>query len=222
MQTTATTPDAPPAGASRSQRTAQALLDCAERLFAESGVASVSVREIVKQSGQHNASAARYHFGTKDALIVAVVERRMQVINASRNRRLDALEAAGQANHLRAVMSAIVEPLAEFVRTTDWGARYVQIIAELGQRPAGSPETHWDRAYLSAMDRADAMIRRCLPDIPYTDLRRRLLMIRGYIPYSLSGWVRLNGPVTPAGAQRFQRDVQMFIDFMSAGVGAPG
>ena len=50
-------------GVARSGQTRQALLDAAERLFAERGVNWVSMREIVRESQQHNTSAALYHFG---------------------------------------------------------------------------------------------------------------------------------------------------------------
>ena len=45
------------------------LLDVAERLFAERGIDNVSIREIVRASGQSNLSAAHYHFGTREALV---------------------------------------------------------------------------------------------------------------------------------------------------------
>jgi AcrR family transcriptional regulator len=217
----ASKPAGPASGVSRGSRTVQALLDVGERLFAERGVDRVSVREIVRQSGQLNASAAQYHFGSREALIVAVVERRMAVVNATRNRWLDAMEATGQGVELRALITAGVEPLAEYVRTTDWGARYVQIVAELAQHPASNPETQWDRTLLGAMDRIDTMIHRCVPEVPAATMRRRLRMIRGYVPYSLAGWIRVNGPVATGNVRAFRRDVLALIDFMTAGVGAP-
>ena len=79
--------------------TATALLDAAERLFAQAGLAAVSIRRIVLASGQGNLSAAHYHFGSRDALVRAVIERRLREIDAIRNRRLDALEAKLLAAH---------------------------------------------------------------------------------------------------------------------------
>ena len=42
--------------------TAIQMLDVAERLFASKGIDKVSLREIVRASGQSNLSAAHYHF----------------------------------------------------------------------------------------------------------------------------------------------------------------
>ena len=204
----------------RGVQTRQALLDAAERLFAERGVNSVSMREIVRESHQHNTSAALYHFGSREALIVAVVERRQALINQLRHQHIDALESADQSLDLRKVMTVAIEPLAECVRTTEWGARYAQIYSELSQRPGDSPEVQWNAAHMSSMLRFESLVRRCLPDMPQAVLQRRLRMLRNHTTYALSGWVRFNGQVTPSNAVRFRREVEALIDFMTAGVGA--
>jgi AcrR family transcriptional regulator len=201
-------------------RTVQALLDQAEILFAERGVGQVSVREIVKQSGQRNASVAIYHFGGREALIVAVVERRMKNLNASRNQHLDYLIAQGKADDVRSLMEAAVKPMADLIQMTEWGARYTQIVSELRNRPVGSPESQWDPTYQSAMDRIDKLVRRCLPEIPLQELNRRLRMIRGHVSYTLSGWIRQNGRVTADNRAEFSREVETLIDFMTGGVSA--
>jgi AcrR family transcriptional regulator len=203
---------------SRSLRTVQALLDQAEILFAERGVGQVSVREIVKQSGQRNASVALYHFGSREALIVAVIERRMKVLNALRNQYLDKLIAQGKSDDRRSLMEAAVKPMAYLIQTTEWGARYTQIVSEVRHRPLGSPEAQWDPAYQSAMDRIDELVRECLPDIPPQELKRRLRMIRGHVAYTLSGWIRQNGPVTADNSAEFSREVETLTDFMTGGV----
>jgi AcrR family transcriptional regulator len=57
--------------------TRTALLDAAERLFAEKGFAVVGVREIVEQAGA-NLAAVKYHFGGKTALYEATVRRALE------------------------------------------------------------------------------------------------------------------------------------------------
>ncbi len=64
--------------------TATALLDVAERLFEQKGIAAVSLRQIVIAAGQRNLSAAHDHFGSGEGLIHVVVERRMRTIDANR------------------------------------------------------------------------------------------------------------------------------------------
>jgi AcrR family transcriptional regulator len=54
--------------------TKERILDAAERLFADRGFAATSLRNITGEAGV-NLAAVNYHFGSKDALIVAVFER---------------------------------------------------------------------------------------------------------------------------------------------------
>lgn len=204
----------------RSNRTMVALLDVAERLFAERGVGAVSLREIVRDSGQRNTSAARYHFGSRAALVVAVYERRLAALNAERWRGFDRLERAGGAGDLQSVLREAVLPVADAVRRTAWGAHFVMLATELSQRPADSEETRFDPAHMTSMERFDALVLRCLPHLPAPLVLRRLQMARGYSAYALARWVRQNGPVTRSNAARFRADLDALVEFMGAGIAA--
>lgn len=56
----------------------------AERLFALHGIDGVSLRQIAAEAGSGNNSAVHYHFGSKDALIVAIFEHRLPQLNSAR------------------------------------------------------------------------------------------------------------------------------------------
>ena len=51
------------------QSTKTALIRSAERLFAEKGLGTVSVKEITRAAGARNPSAVHYHFGNVETLI---------------------------------------------------------------------------------------------------------------------------------------------------------
>ena len=68
------------------------LLDTAERLFGEHGVAETSVRAITAAAGL-SVALVNYHFGSKENLCREVVERRQGPLNAERLRLLDACYA---------------------------------------------------------------------------------------------------------------------------------
>lgn len=91
------------------------LLDAAERLFAERGVDAVSLRAIMAAAGT-NVAAVHYHFGSKERLIEALLDRHLHRIA---QRRFALLDAAAKAGTLRAVATAIVIPLAELVEQGD-------------------------------------------------------------------------------------------------------
>ena len=52
------------------------ILDVAETLFADNGFAATSLRDITREAGV-NIAAVNYHFGSKDGLLGAVLERRI-------------------------------------------------------------------------------------------------------------------------------------------------
>ena len=85
-----------PVAAATLTDTAHQILDVAERLFARDGIDKVSLREIVRASGQNNLSAAHYHFGSREALIGKLLARRIRTINVVRHQRMDELEASGR------------------------------------------------------------------------------------------------------------------------------
>jgi len=74
------------------------LLLAAERLFAKQGIAATTIRQINLEAGQKNSSAIHYHFGSRDAILDAIIAIRVAPANAKRVRLLkEALSATGGA-----------------------------------------------------------------------------------------------------------------------------
>jgi AcrR family transcriptional regulator len=88
------------------------MIDAAERLAAEKGLAAMSLREVQAAAGQRNMSAAQYHFGSKEGLVEAVAAARMGAVGARRREMLDAL---GDQPTRRQLIEALVVPLAHHV-----------------------------------------------------------------------------------------------------------
>lgn len=90
--------------------TRERLLDAAERLLAEHGLAETSVRMITEKA-EANVAAVNYHFGSKDDLVKAVFMRRLREIDDMRMQRLDALEVGGRQPDVEEITRAFMEPL---------------------------------------------------------------------------------------------------------------
>ena len=99
------------------RETQERILRAAERLFAERGIDAVSTREIIEAAGV-NSGSIHYHFGSREELIVALVEQRAGFLGVQRDRYLDELEQTGDIN-LRTVVAALVRPTAELARLPD-------------------------------------------------------------------------------------------------------
>lgn len=110
-----------------------ALVRAAERLFAERGSDAVSLREINTAAGATNASAIQYHFGDRGGLVQAVLAKHEREIDGRRHELLDVYEARPD-HDLRSLAAALVEPLAAEL-TTDGGTGYLQLVADLYNRP---------------------------------------------------------------------------------------
>ncbi|WP_030173380.1 TetR/AcrR family transcriptional regulator [Spirillospora albida] len=94
------------------------LLGAAERLFLEKGPDRVSVRAINAAAGL-NPGAVHYHFGSRDGLIAALLERELLPIWAGRLGAIsERAEAEGEVSFtVEDLVAAIVEPFDELSRT---------------------------------------------------------------------------------------------------------
>jgi AcrR family transcriptional regulator len=104
------------------------LLDAAERLLGDRGFDAVSLRAINAEAGS-NVAAAHYHFGSKAALVRAVLDRRMAVLAAERAELLGPLETEPTPS-AHDVATVFVRPLFALAHD-DHGARYVRFLAAL-------------------------------------------------------------------------------------------
>lgn len=111
-----------------------ALIRAAEELFAERGSDAVSLREIIAASGATNASAVQYHFGGRAGLVRAILAKHAVDIERRRHDLLDAYESRAQSD-VRALAAALVRPLATELNNDDGGLGYLQLVADLYNRP---------------------------------------------------------------------------------------
>ncbi len=120
-------------------KTRAALLDAAARAFARDGVFNASLIDITRQAGQGNRAALRYHFGSRDGVLCAVIGRHAEFLA---HREGELLEVARNQAGLDAVVEALVRPAAELADSGWRGRCCLLIIAELTgeDRAQYSPE----------------------------------------------------------------------------------
>src|SRR6185369_14709669 len=106
--------------------------------FAENGIQAVSLRTINTAAGARNASAAHYHFRSRESLVRAVARRRMEKLTAERLEGLLCAErdAAGGAPDLHAIIAAVTVPTFQMLLDDDGGgAHYVRFLARAATDP---------------------------------------------------------------------------------------
>jgi AcrR family transcriptional regulator len=163
----------------------QALVEQAERLFAERGIEGVSLRDVCAAAGQRNHSAAQYHFGDRAGLVVAVYEARMTIVEGHRRELMAALEADGRLNGIDGPVEAIVVPLLEVVTSIDsWYARF---LARLRWDPFASDVVAGLPAAASFRDARDQLLRG-LAAFPSEVRRSRVDQLATLTIGTLAGW----------------------------------
>ena len=106
------------------QATRERLIAAAERLFAERGVGAVSLRAVM-QEAQANVASVHYHFGSKPALVEAVVRTRMGQVSDGRAAMLADLTDPEP----RALAEAFIQPVLDVI--ADGGGDWVRVIGQL-------------------------------------------------------------------------------------------
>lgn len=205
--------------------TKQRILDTAENLFAREGFHNTSLRAITGRA-RVNLAAVNYHFGSKDALAQAVLERRLTPLNESRRRSLDAVREASRAANrppgVEETLRAFIEPTLAF-RDSGPGAR--DFITLVG-RALGEPDGAVRGIFMQLMEPVFSYffetMRGALPNLPAETVFWRMVFALSSMGQTLC---LLDKPLPlPAGISP-TRDSEtllgLMIPFLTAGMEAP-
>lgn len=198
--------------------TKQRIVAVAERLFAGAGLDAVSIRDITA-AADVNIAAVNYHFGSKQGLVVEVLQRRAEQLGARRAQLLAEIEAARQPT-LREVVAALVIPVAELAADRKHGGQYyVGFVAAVLNHPdyvrlvsaTFDPITN---RYLAALERVT-------PHLPDDVRAFRFAVAKDFINRSLSEpaavhqWIEQHAP----GADEPLTD--RIVDFLTGAFAGP-
>ena len=175
----------------------QALLDAAAVLMDERGVDNVTIQDISQASGHRNRSAVQYHFGSRDAVIRAVVTRTMEPIDAERNLLLDHLETTGAPLSTRGVLEVVVLPLARQLRTPE-GRRYIRLCAQLVNHPKFMTDAREAITVNTSVSRCAAYLLPSLDHLPAPIAAERTSQVTGFIIRACGDQSRLMDSDPPA------------------------
>ena len=152
------------------------LISAAEELFAAGGIDAVSLREINRAAGAKNAIAVQYHFNDRAGVLRAILQKHWPDIEARRHAMLDQYEASGQ-DDLRALASCLVRPWAAKLADPDGGPSFLQIHAELLNRPNSQVEASGADEPAASIHRWRALVLPLLPP-DAGRLHRRFMAMR--------------------------------------------
>lgn len=212
--------------AGRSQRGDAArnkLLDTAERLFAERGLDAVSLNSIARYANQLNGSVMQYHFGSKSGLIEAILERRMEGLNARRNELIANIDTADRRNALRQVAEAMVLPFSEQL-AVEGGSAYLRFTAQVTFNADKSVFEMARGRHDTAVRKIATLVQEILHDMPADVVRHRLALVTTLILFGVGEREKLRMAGRHSGVARLSADefindlIQMIVGALDAPV----
>ena len=205
--------------------TKNVILNAAEALFAESGFALTSLRHITARAGV-NLAAVNYHFGSKQALIKAVFERRIIPMNRQRVERLESLQSryGNRAIPLDEIIEAFVGPAMELAADQDkGGALFIRLLGRSYTEPSASLQQSIRALYGPVIEQFKEAFSRVLPDLPPDELYWRMHFMVGLLAYMMSGtdMMRLIASCKVCDPLDIEAAVKRLGVFICAGMKAP-
>ena len=154
--------------------TRERILNAAERLFADRGFDGTSIRDVTTDAGV-NLAAVHYHFGSKEDLLRAVLERVVRPCNAERIRLMDEADENPAGPDVASLLRAFIRP--EFELARELGPRGTCISRLVGRMFSEPNEVVHGIAMDLFSDVGGRFImglQRALPDLPAEEVLFRM------------------------------------------------
>lgn len=205
-------------------RTKQRILDVAEQMFADHGFAATSVRRIISAAGV-NLAAVHYYFHSKDALLEAVLVRRLEPLNRERLALLDQCEAQAGRKPPRvdAILTAFIEPPMRLIlNSSGEGRLFGKLIGRLYSETGAFFAEIAKRHFGVIGQRFGAAFGRALPQVPIDEQYWRMHCAIGVMAHTLRCWDQLE-PMSQGQLKTDDVDtaIRRIVHFLAAGFKAP-
>ena len=197
------------------------ILDVAETLFADNGFAATSLRDITHEAGV-NIAAVNYHFGSKDALLGAVFERRIAPVNRLRLELLDRAEseAGSDGADPEALVRALLAPAFQRLAVDGGAAQFLRLAGRLHSEPHEQAHTILRAQFGEVIRRFVPAFRKALPHLDEDEARWRFLFVIGAMAHTMmsSHMFEVLGSRQPPDLKRL---LEALVRFAVAGIQAP-
>lgn len=211
-----------PSEDSPSIATRDRLLDVAERLFAQRGIDATSLRAITT-AADANLASVNYYFGSKDALFLEILARRIGPVNAERLRLLDVAEKqADDSPSLKAILNAFLAPDL-YAHDSEDTKHIISLLGRLHTEPrANELKKLFFNELREILRRFIPALQRTLPHLDRHEVARRFFFVVGSMAHLMSAGDMLS--VASDGlcsTEDSEANLQHLISFSAAGMSAP-
>ena len=199
------------------------ILDTAESLFAERGFTETSLRQITSEADV-NLASVNYHFGSKKALIQAVLSRYLEMFMPSLGDELDHLLKQKDEPSLIEVFSTFVRPLLALNHYREGGASiFMQLLGRGYSDNQGHLRWFLTSQYGEVLDKVCEAVRKANPKLSHTDFFWRMHCVLGTVIFMMASSSALRDISKTDFAEEIDTEsvIRKVIPFLAGGVGAP-
>jgi len=204
-------------------RTREKLIDEAARAFAAHGVYGASLVDITRRAGQRNRGALHYHFGSRNGVLCAVLERHVDFL-ARREGELLEVALTRPAHDVESVVDAIVRPATELAESGWRGRCFLMILAELVEEDPADLDADVSDALARTGGYAvyDLLAAR-MADVTDEVRAERFALATGFILRAVADRARVLGRRGRRGRPQLEHEafVRNLVTMVAAGMSAP-
>jgi AcrR family transcriptional regulator len=205
--------------------TRERILNAAEQLFVSQGFEATSLRRITSEAGA-NLAAVNYHFGSKEALLREVFERRLRALNAERLAELEAAEVAanGRSLAMEKLIEAFLLPVLRLSRDRARGGHiFIRLLGRAYTEPTETVRRLLAEEYVEVVERFKRALFHALPHIPEKELIWRMHFALGAMSYAIAGTdsVQLIASYEVQDTSNIEAIMKRIVPFIVAGISAP-
>ena len=198
------------------ESTRKSLLQAAEKLFAQHGIDSSSVRAITREAGA-NLAAVNYHFGSKEGLVQEMFRSRLEPLNRER---LDLLEACHD-DDLDGIVTAFVAPVLRMIRD-EQQQNFACLIGRSFSQPDSPTRQTLLEAFRPLREGFLDSLARALPNLPRKELSWRFHFMVGSMAHTAA-----TGPLIEwisdgdCDVTEVEANIRRLVAFIGGGLRAP-
>jgi AcrR family transcriptional regulator len=182
----------------------QLLVSAALKLFAAQGIDAVSIRAVNREAGLGPASV-HYHFGTKEALLDAVLEVHAKTVIESIRQGAREIVGARGSSTARDLVTMLASPYLHLMDHQMDGVSWVQLVSRTLQ---SDPSRILDRSSTQLIRNAASNV---YPNASRRDIDRAMALCIGLLVPQL---------VNMKHDRRRAHDYELLIDFLTGGLDA--
>jgi len=198
------------------------ILDCAEQMFAREGFHNTSLRNLTSHA-EVNLASVNYHFGSKEELLQAVIERRMLPLNKIRQTKIEEIMDRARARQslpaTTDILQAFIVPTIEFQNSSPGARDFITLIGRSLSEPDETVRHCFLSLALPIFKILFASLQEALPHIPPSILLTRLQFIMGTMSHvmCMSNHNAFQRPEFPAPLSQ-EALIDQLLKFIGAGL----